>query len=57
MVANRETEKAFDVFKQCCSEMKFSDSCLAVGNMYLTGKGELLYLMNNHYMYTLYRSS
>lgn len=40
VVAKRDSPGAFEVFQSCCNEMEFSESCLALGNMYLTGKGK-----------------
>ncbi|XP_003385413.1 PREDICTED: cytochrome c oxidase assembly factor 7-like [Amphimedon queenslandica] len=39
IVAKKNPSKAFEVFSNCCHQMKFSESCLALGNMYLTGNG------------------
>ena len=42
-MVKKETVKALQLFQTCCDEMKFPESCLALGNMYLTGKGQLAY--------------
>ena len=39
MMLKKDLQKASEVFETTCKEMRFNDSCLALGNMYLTGQG------------------
>ncbi len=39
-MVKKDPQQALELFRKTCEEMKLSESCLALGNMYLTGKGE-----------------
>ena len=37
IVAKKDRSRGLDVFLNVCENMKFSESCLSIGNMYITG--------------------